>query len=157
MYVRLVAPQFDRESRSPLGVFCAAGRLEDTESLQRYERIWLREALNWFNEHLPVPSCYQEGACRGAVCWFLDDAGEPLARIWDLVALLREHGTAVRLIWTTDPGTIVYQDSYQVVAFPAARRWDRRHVHRWARVRVARPADITRSVHALQAFLSSSA
>jgi hypothetical protein len=39
-----------------------------------------------------------------------------LLRIWDIVALLREHGMLVRLVTTNKPGKIVYQDRYQVVA-----------------------------------------
>ena len=73
------------------------------------------------NEHLACPPFEEkleagEWTCRDAVCWFRPRAKEPLSRLWDIVAILREHGVPVRLITAARPGTIVYEDEDQVVA-----------------------------------------
>ena len=36
--------------------------------------------------------------------------------MWDIIALLREHDVPVRVIRSKNPGKIVYEDKYQVVA-----------------------------------------
>jgi hypothetical protein len=126
MYIRFVAPQLDRDSGSLQGVFLAAAEVRDSGCLEPYEYEWLQETLSWFNQNLPVPPCYKKGGCERALCWFLDNADAPLERIWDLVALLREYGTPVRMIRTDEPGRIVYRDAFQVVAFPPRWRLGRR-------------------------------
>jgi len=35
--------------------------------------------------------------------------------MWDLVAILREHGAPVRILRSQTPGKILYEDEYQVV------------------------------------------
>ena len=111
----------DRENAYWLnGVITEARLLRDAGRLYRHEVEWLETTFEWFNKHLPCPpfsSKIRSGAWTGeAVSWFLDDAGEPLKRIWDIVALLEEHGVPVRLVRTEKPGKIVYRDRYQVVA-----------------------------------------
>lgn len=36
----------------------------------------------------------------------------PVQRIWDIVAILKEHGVPVRMITSDKPGKIVYADEY---------------------------------------------
>jgi hypothetical protein len=36
--------------------------------------------------------------------------------MWELVALLREHGEPVRFVRSTEPGRILYSDDWQIVA-----------------------------------------
>jgi len=50
-----------------------------------------------------------------AVAWFRDDAGEPVAKMWNIVALLREHGVDVRVLRSANPGRVVYEDRVQVL------------------------------------------
>jgi len=38
--------------------------------------------------------------------------------MWSLVALLREHGYHVDVLKTDDPGIVLYEDKWQVVAKP---------------------------------------
>jgi hypothetical protein len=120
MFVRFVAgTDVDNAFRLD-GVITAAWTLRGKGELYDHESKWLDEVIIWFNEHLPCPPFRRKLRSgewtRDAVCWFRDDAGEPLRRIWDLVALVKEHGTTVRLITTDKPGKIVYADKYQVVA-----------------------------------------
>src|SRR5262249_37422700 len=102
------------------GVFMQARELRDRGDLADYECDWLNEVFDWFNCHLPVPpfrrNLWSKRWSANAVCWYRDDAKEPLSRMWDIVAMLREHGVPVRLITTQKPGRIVFEDKFQVVA-----------------------------------------
>ena len=74
------------------------------------------EALyEWFADHVPVPPFSSGRLPRDAVAWFRADAVEPIAKMWDIVALLREHGVDVRLLRSANPGRVVYDDRMQVL------------------------------------------
>ena len=75
----------------------------------------LKQAYAWFNEHIKVPPRRTFAVTNGAVCWFRNDAGEALVRMWELVALLRDLGHEIRFIGSDRPGTILYYDEHQVV------------------------------------------
>lgn len=51
-----------------------------------------------------------------AISWFKSAAREPLSRIWLMKAIPDEYGYVVELIKTDDPGVIIYQDGWQIVA-----------------------------------------
>jgi hypothetical protein len=120
VYLRFVAGTPGENAYWLDGVFTAAETVRWRGELYEHESALLDETFAWFNENLPCPPFARmrsSGAwTRDAVCWFIDDAGEPLRRAWDLVALLEEHGTPVRLVTSRRPGAIVYRDRYQVVA-----------------------------------------
>ena len=75
----------------------------------------LEEAYVWFNSNLPVPPFSSSNWPRDAVTWFRDGAGEPIARIWEIASLLKEHGVPVRMLRSANPGKILHEDSYQIV------------------------------------------
>jgi hypothetical protein len=122
MFVRFVVGTDGDNAFRLDGVFTAAWMLDRAGELYDHESQWLDEVVDWFNEHLPCPPFRQQLRSgewtRAAVCWFRDKAGEPLKRIWDIVAVLEDHGTRVRMITTAKPGKIVYADRYQMVAEP---------------------------------------
>ena len=120
MFVRFVA---GTDTENPFwldGVIRVASDLSDLGEFYEYESQWLEKTFEWFNHNLPCPPFRRKLRSgewtRRAVCWFYDRAGEPLRRIWDIVAILEDHGTFVRLVTTQRPGRIVYSDQYQVVA-----------------------------------------
>jgi hypothetical protein len=120
MFVRFVAGT-DIENAFRLdGVIRVASDLSEDGKLYEHESRWLEEIFDWFNLYLPCPpfrTNFRSGKWkRNARSWFHDHAGEPLRRIWDIVAVLADHGTNVRLVVTDRPGKIVYSDSYQIVA-----------------------------------------
>ena len=120
MFVRLVVGN-DRDNAFWLtGIITVASKLCERGELFDHESELLEEIFAWFNQHLPCPP-FRAKFCSGewtpnAVCWFRDRAGEPLRRAWDIVAILKEHGTNVRLVTTVRPGKVVYHDRFQVVA-----------------------------------------
>lgn len=119
-FVRFVVGAEDENAYWLTGIFIIANGLRRECKFHDYESEWLDEILEWFNENLPVPPFEQKRRSRkwtaNAKCWFRNDAGEPLQRIWDLVALLREHDVPVRLVRARTPGKVVYEDKFQIVA-----------------------------------------
>jgi hypothetical protein len=120
MFTRFVVGADAENAARLTGVITEAAILDDTGELYAYESEVLRETFDWFNANLPCPpfqAKQQAGEwTRDAVCWFRAETQEPLRRIWDIVAILREYGKPVRLVTSEKPGKIVYADRFQVVA-----------------------------------------
>lgn len=127
MYLRFTVGECDPESHNWKGIFTAAIDFKHRSREGSIDRRSVQEILDWFNVNLPVPDCYGEKKDPRAVCWFRPTAGEPLTRMWKLVAFLHSNGSLVQLHKTKDPGKRVYSDDYQIVAVPQAR--ERRWVH----------------------------
>lgn len=58
---------------------------------------------------------------RDTVSWFKSGAGEAIARMWDLAAILREHDAPIRMLTSAHPGKVLYEDDDQV----AVAQWNR--------------------------------
>ena len=119
-FVRFVVGTDAENAAWLTGVFTEARILQDEGELYDHESELLAKTLDWFNERLPCPpfrtKLRSQQWTSDAVCWFRPDAGAPLARIWDIVAILNEHMVQVRMVTSKKPGKIVYADDYQVVA-----------------------------------------
>ena len=107
------------------GPFVMCRLLRDHELLEPYEADWLEQVYDWFNAELPCPPFVRCQFPVDAVSWYRTSATRFVARMWDLAALLREHGQPVRILKTDRPGAILYQDDYQVVAEPFRLRYRR--------------------------------
>lgn len=118
MYVRFVSHIPNEHSNSSLGVFQAAHRLRAAGKLQPHEEEWLEGELAWLNMHLKSPACLREPGSQRAICWFHPRAQKPIEKVRSIVALLEEHGVYIRMIKTENPGIIIYEDGWQVVAKP---------------------------------------
>ena len=120
MYVRFVVATPQQNPWWATGVITSARILGDDGVLEPYEVDVVEAAFDWFNTHLPCPP-FQQNLNSGrwtqdAVAWFLPYAREPIARMWDLVAVLKQHGVATRMLRSYFPGRIVYIDDFQIVA-----------------------------------------
>lgn len=120
MYVRFIVDRKDSNFWQANGIFCETQQLLDQGKLDTHEAEFAEATFAWFNQHLPCPPFRDKLASgawtRDAVAWFLSDAKEPIAGMWDLVAILKQHSACVRILRSTAPRTIVYRDAYQVVA-----------------------------------------
>jgi hypothetical protein len=121
VFLRFVVDDFDTNDIYWLdGIFTLARILRDDGELYAYETDILNKAFEWFNDNLPCPPFgekIKKGEwSRNALSWFRDEAQEMIEKIWDIVAILREHGKHIRLLKSENPGKIVYSDRYQIVA-----------------------------------------
>lgn len=117
MYVRFIIRRQDADSKSWEGLFRAAYDLREAK-LEHHEGKLLEKVLAWFKIHLKVPPCLNDVGSERTICWFRDTANKPITYARDLVWLLTERGTPVEIATTAEPGTIIYQDRWQIVAKP---------------------------------------
>jgi hypothetical protein len=120
-YIRFQTPLRCGETGRPLGIFHAAGRVEDSPDLPDVTRHWLRSTLNWFNEHLTRPGL--NASEWRSIFWFRDEAQSVVAHVWELIAILRDEGVPVYMHRTSEPGQIVYEDNFQIAAVPNGLRY----------------------------------
>ena len=124
MYIRFVTGEVHPDSLSETGVFQMAYRLRDESTLYDYEETLLAELLKWFNENLETPSKFTNAKPphyrkkSKAISWFKEGAAEHVKKLRDIIAILENHGIAVRMITTERPGYVVYEDEHQIVAEP---------------------------------------
>jgi hypothetical protein len=52
------------------------------------------------------------------VCWFKPEARDAISRVWQMADLVESIGIPVRVYLKHRPGTIVYEDDFQVAALP---------------------------------------
>ena len=113
--MRFVVTQVDDYSHQSKGLFVAAYELLDSGDLSSDERKQLQEIMIWFNKNLPSPSI----ALPRAIFWFKSDAQECIKRIWEMAHLLEYHGYSIEMQKCRKLGNIIYQDKFQVAAFPS--------------------------------------
>ncbi len=114
VFVRFVVGTDAEQHWELTGIVTEARLLRDDGQLTAEEAAQLEESYKWLSDHLPVPP-FPTKWPRHAVAWFRDDARDAITRMWDLVALLEEHGHSVRLLRSKNPGRILYEDDFQVV------------------------------------------
>lgn len=119
-YIRFVTRLKDVDTSKDLGVFRAFGKLYETDKLEDWAQDRGKTICKWFNQNLKVPNL--EGEPWRSVFWFRADQQEMVQMLWELIAILEEHGVVVEFISSDDPGTIVYRDTYQVAAVPHRRK-----------------------------------
>jgi hypothetical protein len=118
MLIRFAILETDPDSGHSSGVLVTAHTLRDEGDLSVTEHEDLRTALLWFNGNLPIPPGLDVTEHRRAISWFKPYAVEAIKRMWHLKSLLDLHGHHVEVLRTVDPGTVLYQDDWQVIAKP---------------------------------------
>lgn len=122
MFIRFTVLSTDSDSGAPAGILVATHALRDEGELSAEEHRELRLCLQWFNEHLKVPGVLGEPARHRAISWFKTTATEPIQKMWELKRILDQHRLHVEVRKTDDPGTVIYDDEWQVVAVPRKRK-----------------------------------
>ena len=123
MFIRFVSSDIDDDSHLSAGLFCAVSRLLDEVTLPEYEYLALMEPLRWFRLHLKVPFDYRldpAALADQSLCWFRASAHEHIARAWEVVSILEGRDIFMRTIWCHKVGYVLYEDEFQVLAYPFA-------------------------------------
>jgi hypothetical protein len=113
-YYRLQANYLSQFTGKPIGIFGAVyglikrGVATDND-IQVYEDI-----LAWFDNNLRDPEFYKQGNPVQGITWFKENAKHMLERLQPLTEILDRHGIPYELVETSNPGTIIYQDEYQI-------------------------------------------
>jgi hypothetical protein len=123
MFLRFETYRLDLDSGMPEGLFTQAYALFDSDHLPESQRLAIDEHLSWFRKNLPIPDRFSRKRNSShkkahGIAWFKDTAVHPLARMRELARLVEDLGYSVRVVRTSRPGYIVYEDEYQVIAEP---------------------------------------
>ena len=128
MYLRFVSPLKHGGSARPrdlhMGIFQAVIHCRDDVEMPTWLHRHLIVEMKWFNEYLPcLADHYFDRTHVGhihpdPICWFKSGAKRFIDRAWTLKALLEEAGVPLAVVHTSEPGSISYQDKYQIVAHP---------------------------------------
>jgi hypothetical protein len=105
-----------------VGIFVAVDHLRRADRLTEDEEELYFDVDDWFTVHLPNPPFYEDGNTVGAVTWFkTSSTGEMRRRLEPLCHILDKYGVTWTLAESEDPGTIIYEDGFQVGAVPYQR------------------------------------
>jgi hypothetical protein len=124
-YVRFIILRMHHNSGAREGIFRVAYELRDAATTPSYDNERLSALISWFKSNLSTPDRfsrynpkrYREKPRRG-ISWFKDSATEHIAKMRDLIAILEDYGYPIEQIRTNRPGSIVYDDEFQIVAEP---------------------------------------
>ncbi len=122
MFIRFVVHEIDWSSGRRRGLFQAAYELRDSGMMPDYEKERLADTLRWFNWNLRKPlrlaRSRRPHGREQAICWFKRGAAEHLARIREVQHIVDAYGVPVDVITSRRPGYVVYEDAFQVAAYP---------------------------------------
>ena len=117
-YVRFRSP-YPSSSGLKIGVFGLVNALGRRGMLTPAEERFRRENNDWYNAAYPESDIYGPDINPLAECWFKASSCELVSRVSGYLAILDAHSIAWEEVRATDPGTILYEDRWQVVAVSA--------------------------------------
>ena len=126
-HVRFVCFQSIGRQRSRLGLFKAIDDAVESEHAPGWAIAEARSLSAWLNANLAVPKAFSTGGHKGfgqpGLSWFKPVATEHISRMHRLEVALEECGIHVEVLTTLDPGLIIWQDQFQIVAEPRGRKF----------------------------------
>ncbi|HEV7311108.1 hypothetical protein [Sphingopyxis sp.] len=124
MFIRFVIADLDADSGRRQGLFQAGEALVQSGRMNPFDQEHLEQTYRWFRLHLPVPTRFavsrRPHAKAQALSWFRDSAIEHIDRIREYQRILDAYDIPVEMLRTTRPGYIVFEDEYQIAAYPFA-------------------------------------
>lgn len=121
VYVRLQATYIGRLGVN-VGIFVAVDHLRRADRLSVDEENLYFDVDDWFRSALPQPPFYDDGNTLGAVTWFkTSTAVHMLDRLAPLQGILTKYHVEHSQVTSVDPGTIIYEDDFQVGVIPYQR------------------------------------
>lgn len=120
VFVRFESVVPNRHGHRP-GVFALLAGIRGKQVLTAGEVAWWAEyrarAYALYDE--PPQELFADHAHPDAVCWFRAEAAEDhIALTRECLDVLDAHGIAWQEARTSHPGTVVYEDEFQVLADP---------------------------------------
>ncbi len=112
-YVRIQGKEFAKNTMYAKGIFSVCWQLLQNGAMREEDAVLFREIDSWFAKRLPWPP-----QCRNqepVVCWFKTaNTEEMLEKIKPAMWLMEKYGHPFYLVFTNDPGEVVYEDDYQI-------------------------------------------
>ncbi|WP_311767103.1 hypothetical protein [Streptomyces rhizosphaericus] len=121
-YVRFQSPVRNERGHFS-GVFGLVNGLAQNGKLSPEQERFRRANNDWYNAAYPDPSTvdpavYDHELHPGAAAWFKPTSQDLIKRVDGYLEILAAHGIECRMIRSSNPGRIVYEDAYQIVVVP---------------------------------------
>lgn len=112
-YVRIQGRELAENTMYEKGIFSMCWQLIQNDIMDEEDIGLFKEIDSWFAENLPWPEpCKKQ---EKVVCFFKTENTEEMMRmIRPALWLLERYNHPYFLVYTNDPGEIVYEDKYQV-------------------------------------------
>lgn len=112
-YLRIQGAIFSENTMYQSGVFNIFNQMLQEEEMEEEDADLYREIDDWFAEKLPWPECCKNR--EKVVCFFkTENAAEMVKMIRPALWLLERYKKQYFVVYTNNPGEIVYEDKYQV-------------------------------------------
>ncbi|HVH80967.1 MAG TPA: hypothetical protein VM782_16340 [Stellaceae bacterium] len=122
MFVRFVIKQNDPDSGRRQGLFQAAAGLREVGTLTAQDHHALERIRDWFNTNLERPTRLalspRPHRKAQALSWFKDTATQHIAKMREYQKVLERYGLQIEMITAARPGYVLYEDEFQVAAYP---------------------------------------
>ncbi|MBR5359065.1 MAG: hypothetical protein IK128_07640 [Clostridiales bacterium] len=113
-YVRIQGRELAANTLYAKGIFSMCWQLIQNDVMDEEDIGLFKEIDSWFAENLPWPE-----PCRNrekVVCFFkTENTEEMMKMIRPALWLLEKYNHPYFLVYTNNPGEIIYEDQYQVV------------------------------------------
>ena len=124
MFVRFVVNLRDPNSNRRQGLFQAGKRLLEGIEISQSDSEYLISIRTWFDINLEKPDrlalSSRANSKEQAISWFKDNASEHIRQMREYQRIIELYGETVSVLHTERPGYIVYEDDFQVAAYPFA-------------------------------------
>ncbi|MEV4744820.1 hypothetical protein AB0K21_00450 [Streptosporangium sp. NPDC049248] len=122
LYLRFQGTTRDRQGRLP-GVFGLVNSLASRGKLTAEQERFRRTNNDWYDANFTNPSdidptVYDHALNPGAAAWFKSSAHLLIERVSGYMEILAAHGVGCEVVYSSDPGKIVYEDDHQIVVVP---------------------------------------
>ncbi len=117
-YTRYVIDDGERDDGEMDGVITILMDKVKEKIVDAYDSQLYEEVMSWYNEVVPVPPYY---ANRGywtinSLAYWKSDRREIHEYMFSLIGICERVNLKTKVILTNDPGFILYEDAFQVVA-----------------------------------------
>ena len=112
-YVRIQGRELSTDTGYAAGIFSMCWKLIQEDVMSEEDVELFKEIDSWFVEELPFPDpCMRK---EPVVCFFKTENSELMMRmITPAMWLLERYNHPFYVVYTNDPGEIVYEDEFQV-------------------------------------------
>lgn len=120
MFIRFVINSEKKEPLRCVGIITTAAEMFYDGKLHSDHEYWLKDAYDWLTTNLPVPPFEKKVKSKewdeNCICWFKDTTRDAINKTRQLAEILKLYNFKIKSITTQNPGKILYEDDYQVVA-----------------------------------------
>ena len=114
-YVRIQGRELAASTMYAKGIFSMCWKLIQDDVMDEEDADLYKEIDAWFAEELPFPPVCSEGKERVICVFKTENAKEMMKMIRPAMWLLEKYHHPYYVVYTNDPGEIIYEDKYQVV------------------------------------------